>query len=236
MTRDDLTRSRASPSTTASGRTAPPLIELYHRADVFCLPTLGDCLPMVLSEAGAVGLPLVSTDVGAIGEIVRDGETGLLVPGRRRRRRWPPPCAAWPTSPALRRRSATRRGALVRSDFDAGDQRPRLVDLLVAVERVGRRHDAPVLLTVSGTIARDLRTAIAAGRRPRADYLEMAAAFDADLLDHAEAGRTAGTLGRLLDRLAGANAAAGLGLLPAPQASTASCSPTASRSASPTPR
>ena len=59
---------------------SPALIELYHRADVFCLPTLGDCLPMVLSEAGAVGLPLVSTDVGAIREIVRDGETGLLVP------------------------------------------------------------------------------------------------------------------------------------------------------------
>ena len=59
---------------------SPPLIELYHRADVFCLPTMGDCLPMVLSEAGAVGLPLVSTDVGAISEIVRDGETGLLVP------------------------------------------------------------------------------------------------------------------------------------------------------------
>ena len=66
--------------TTALTPNSPQLIELYHRADVFCLPTLGDCLPMVLSEAGAVGLPLVSTDVGAIGEIVRDGETGLLVP------------------------------------------------------------------------------------------------------------------------------------------------------------
>ena len=57
----------------------PQLIELYHRADIFCLPTLGDCLPMVLAEAGAAGLPLISTDVGAIGEIVRDGETGRLV-------------------------------------------------------------------------------------------------------------------------------------------------------------
>jgi glycosyltransferase involved in cell wall biosynthesis len=35
---------------------------------------------MVLSEAGAAGMPLISTDVGAISEIVRDGETGLLVP------------------------------------------------------------------------------------------------------------------------------------------------------------
>ena len=35
---------------------------------------------MVLAEAAASGLPLVSTDVGAIGEIVRHGETGELVP------------------------------------------------------------------------------------------------------------------------------------------------------------
>jgi glycosyltransferase involved in cell wall biosynthesis len=55
------------------------LIERYHQADVFCLPTLGDCLPMVLSEAGAAGLPLVSTAVGAIPEIVGDGRTGLIV-------------------------------------------------------------------------------------------------------------------------------------------------------------
>lgn len=59
---------------------SPQLIELYHRCDVFCLPTLGDCLPMVLAEAGAAGLALVSTDVGAIDEIVRHEETGLLVP------------------------------------------------------------------------------------------------------------------------------------------------------------
>ncbi|MFV0306978.1 MAG: glycosyltransferase family 4 protein [Desertimonas sp.] len=56
------------------------LRELYRQANVFALPTRGDCLPMVLSEAGALGLPAVATDVGAIGEIVRDGETGLLVP------------------------------------------------------------------------------------------------------------------------------------------------------------
>ena len=61
---------------------SPELIALYHSADIFCLPTMGDCLPMVLAEAAAAGLPLVSTEVGAIGEIVRNGETGeLVVPG-----------------------------------------------------------------------------------------------------------------------------------------------------------
>ncbi len=80
VTRDELPEEPGIAVHHGLGPNSPALIELYHRADVFCLPTLGDCLPMVLSEAGAVGLPLVSTDVGAIGEIVRDGSTGLLVP------------------------------------------------------------------------------------------------------------------------------------------------------------
>lgn len=56
------------------------LKQLYHDCDIFCLPTSGDCLPMVLSEAGAAGLPVVSTRVAAIPEIVREGESGLLIP------------------------------------------------------------------------------------------------------------------------------------------------------------
>jgi glycosyltransferase involved in cell wall biosynthesis len=57
----------------------PALIELYRSADIFCLPSTGDCLPIALAEAGAAGLPLVSTPVGAIPEIVRPGVTGELV-------------------------------------------------------------------------------------------------------------------------------------------------------------
>jgi glycosyltransferase involved in cell wall biosynthesis len=57
-----------------------PLKQLYFDSDIFCLPTYGDCLPMVLSEAGATGLPSVSTRIAGIPEIVADGETGLIVP------------------------------------------------------------------------------------------------------------------------------------------------------------
>jgi glycosyltransferase involved in cell wall biosynthesis len=56
------------------------LKQLYHESDIFCLPTYGDCLPMVLSEAGAAGLPLVATDVAGIREIVETGATGFLTP------------------------------------------------------------------------------------------------------------------------------------------------------------
>ena len=53
---------------------------LYHQADIFCLPTYGDCLPMVLSEAAATQLPIISTAVAAIPEIVKDEEGGFVVP------------------------------------------------------------------------------------------------------------------------------------------------------------
>jgi glycosyltransferase involved in cell wall biosynthesis len=56
------------------------LKDLYHTCDIFALPTLGDCLPMVLSEAGASGMAIISTNVAAIPEFVRNGETGLTVP------------------------------------------------------------------------------------------------------------------------------------------------------------
>lgn len=55
------------------------LVARFQSADVFVLPTRGDCLPLVLAEAGAAGLPLVSTPVGAIPEIVVQGVTGELV-------------------------------------------------------------------------------------------------------------------------------------------------------------
>jgi glycosyltransferase involved in cell wall biosynthesis len=55
------------------------LISLFQQADIFCLPTKGDCLPMVLAEAGAAGLPIISTRVGGIPEIVREGENGYLI-------------------------------------------------------------------------------------------------------------------------------------------------------------
>lgn len=58
---------------------SPALLDLYHQADVFALPSHGDCLPQAVAEAMASGLPVVATPVGAIPELVREGETGHLV-------------------------------------------------------------------------------------------------------------------------------------------------------------
>ena len=54
---------------------------VYAAADVVVLPSRGgDTMPAVLIEAGLCGLPTIATPVGAIEEIVVDGETGLVVP------------------------------------------------------------------------------------------------------------------------------------------------------------
>jgi glycosyltransferase involved in cell wall biosynthesis len=62
------------------GSNAPKLMELYAQADIFALPTQGDVLPLVIMEAFASGLPVITTDVGAVREQVEDGVTGFLVP------------------------------------------------------------------------------------------------------------------------------------------------------------
>ncbi|HEU4325445.1 MAG TPA: glycosyltransferase family 4 protein [Roseiflexaceae bacterium] len=65
---------------------------------------------------------------------------------------------------------------------------------------------AEVLLTVSGEIAPDTAERIAQGERPRADYFELARTCGADLIDYAEARRTGGMLGRLIERALGRTA------------------------------
>src|SRR6266496_1486301 len=62
-----------------------------------------------------------------------------------------------------------------------------------------------VVLTVSGVIAADIREQIASGKRPRADYLELARGFNADLLDYAAARIIAGRAGAVLEKLVGPN-------------------------------
>jgi len=54
----------------------PPL---YNFADIVLSTSRNDLLPFTLIEAGACGRPCVAFDVGAVGDIVKNGETGYVL-------------------------------------------------------------------------------------------------------------------------------------------------------------
>jgi sugar transferase (PEP-CTERM/EpsH1 system associated) len=53
---------------------------LLAAADAFLLTSVSEGLPVTIIEAMAAGLPVVSTGVGGVPEIIDDGDTGLLAP------------------------------------------------------------------------------------------------------------------------------------------------------------
>jgi glycosyltransferase involved in cell wall biosynthesis len=105
------------------------LKNLFIQSDIFCLPTLGDCLPMALAEAGAAGLPAISTSIAGTPEIIQDGETGFLVP--------PGDVRALTTvlqrlieDPVLRLHQGEAARQVVCARFDASRNAAQLLDLM----------------------------------------------------------------------------------------------------------
>ncbi len=119
------------------------LLDLYRRADVFAMPSRGDCMPQALAEAAAAGLPLVSTPVGAIPEIVHHGCNGLLVPAGS------PPnlrdaLRRLAANSGLRRSMGCESLALARMEHDAMVNHRRIFDLMATSARIGAHRRAAV--------------------------------------------------------------------------------------------
>jgi glycosyltransferase involved in cell wall biosynthesis len=123
------------------GANSPDLIELYRAADIFCLPTRADTHAIVLSEAAAAGLPLISTDVAGLPEVVRDGETGLTVPADDQSA-LVSALRRLVDSPELRWRLGVGASALAARDLDAERNTRRLVELVAAASSEHARRRA----------------------------------------------------------------------------------------------
>lgn len=54
------------------------ILPYYQQADVFCLPSFAEGVPVVLMEAMAMEIPCVASRITGIPELIDDGEDGLL--------------------------------------------------------------------------------------------------------------------------------------------------------------
>jgi glycosyltransferase involved in cell wall biosynthesis len=128
---------------------SPKLLRLFAEADAFVFPSLADCLPLALMEATAAGLPVVTTDVGALGETVAQGRSGLsglsvrAGDGEALREA----LEAVVADAELRRRMGRAGHALARNKFDAQRNNRALLGL---VAEVGRSHGSGFIADSDG--------------------------------------------------------------------------------------
>lgn len=52
---------------------------LFNKSQIFILPSYNEGLPMAILEAMSYGIPVISTDVGSVSEVVINDKTGYLI-------------------------------------------------------------------------------------------------------------------------------------------------------------
>lgn len=102
------------------------IADLLHAMDIFALPSLNEGYGKAIVEAFCAGLPVVATRVGGIPALIKDGETGILVP---------------PADPAALANAISRllNDPALRQQLSAASLRRVSDDL--SVEAMIRRHD-----------------------------------------------------------------------------------------------
>jgi glycosyltransferase involved in cell wall biosynthesis len=119
------------------GPNSPALLELFAKADIFALPSFAECLAVVLMEATAAGLPVITTNVGALAEAVDPGHSGLVVrPGDGADLR--AALERLVADAALRDRMGRAGFELARGKFDARRNNHALLDLVANAATQGQ--------------------------------------------------------------------------------------------------
>ena len=108
----------------------PRLVELYAEVDVLVIPTTADTGPLwVFMEAMSMGLPIIGTDTGANTELVRHGDTGLVV-GIGDGEALAAAIRTLAADPALRARMGARGRELIETRYSARINVPRILKVM----------------------------------------------------------------------------------------------------------
>jgi glycosyltransferase involved in cell wall biosynthesis len=110
---------------------SPELVALYREADIFALPSQGDCFPQAVAEGLASGLPIVASRTGAIPEMVRNGVNGWLVPAGDPRELGRA-LESLVGSSSLRRQMGLASRRIAEQEHDADANNRRIIELMVA--------------------------------------------------------------------------------------------------------
>ena len=116
------------------------VIEMYRQATLFALPSIvaengdRDGIPNVLAESLYMGVPVISTPVSGIPELIQSERNGLLVPPRDSAA-LAAAIAQLLDSPRLRQRLATAGRETVLAHFDMSANVQRLLNLFLNQER-----------------------------------------------------------------------------------------------------
>ncbi|MEM2373361.1 MAG: GT4 family glycosyltransferase PelF [Thermoproteota archaeon] len=57
----------------------PSIPEIMRECDIFVRPSLTEGMPLTILEAMACGLPIIASKIPGTSEVVKDGETGILI-------------------------------------------------------------------------------------------------------------------------------------------------------------
>lgn len=114
------------------------LLDLYRTADVFVLPSHGECFGIATIEAMASGIPVVVTDVGGTADIVEPGGNGHIVPARAPERLGAA-ISGIVDDPAVAARMGARSRELAEQRFDLVTNARVTLDLL---KELAERHRA----------------------------------------------------------------------------------------------
>ena len=107
---------------------------LYHSCDALVLPTHADCFSLAAIEAMAAGLPVITTHVGGIPDIIDDGTTGYLIAPNDGAALYGA-IARLVQDPPLRLQLGAAGRKAAASRFDSKNNTQRLVELLREVSR-----------------------------------------------------------------------------------------------------